>query len=264
MGIEFSADPSNRGWGLSLGLARGLTAWVDGQNLTQEGMGLGTVACKRDGFSCFCIDSSTRCLEEGHVRTCYSLDSRLDWQFGRRPSRLLTRFVEGAADAYMTTPRLQHATLALATFLRRKLRIKPRFTPIRPIASCVFDYAVHGAAVDIACTLTGSAGRLSRIYIMNELGANSFTHAISGRRMLPPPSGWQPLPRALPTPAFYDPEHRIRFSITALEIDPGVSARIFWGRENVPGYCWAGFEFELDPAGIPAAGLTLRYRVLVE
>jgi hypothetical protein len=81
---------------------------------------------------------------------------------------------------------------------------------------------------------------------------------------LPPPSGWQPLPRELPTPAFYDPEHRIRFSIASLEMDPAVSARIYWGRENVPGYCWAGFEFELDPAGIPAAALTLRYRVLVE
>jgi hypothetical protein len=264
MAVIFTSDPYYRGEGISLGLARGLTAWLDGQNVTQEGMGLGTAACKHRHFTYFSSSAAAQNNGDGLFRIRYSLDSRIMWQAGERQSVWLTRLLESAADSYMSVPKLQLPLMAMATLIRKKLRLTARFVPASPVAETTFDYAVRGQKVDIACTVERLNGRPAKIYIMNELGADFFCRSIVKRRVVIPPTGWQPLPFELPTPALYNPEHRVRFYITSLAAAPAVPVRLFWGREKVADYCWAGFEIELDLQHFHSDTLCVRYSVSVE
>jgi hypothetical protein len=134
---------------------------------------------------------------------------------------------------------------------------------VPPVAFALFDYEVRGDMVDIACTVTGTAGALSKIFIMNELGADFFCRAIVGCVITDPPSGWQPLPRETPTPAFRDPAHGLSFSLASFQGPPGAPSRLYWGREKVPDYCWAGFEIELDMRCSTVRAVALRYSVAV-
>ena len=262
--IGFSADANYRGEGISLGLARGLLAEINGVNLTQEGMGIGAIACRHAGFTWFSRDSRTETLGEGFYRKWYSLDSRVIWQLAGRQSRLFTRFLEAGADAYMKVPGLQVPLMVFGTFLRKLFRVRARFVPAAPIASAVFDYTVRGDRVDVACAVEGPAGLPSRIFVMNELGADFFCRGLDRERAIEPPSGWQPIAPGLSTPVLYDPAHRLRFSVDRLFVDPVVPARIFWGRERFSEYCWAGFEFQLDLGRFRGKSIAFTYSVLVE
>jgi hypothetical protein len=263
MTVEYRAEPDYRGQGISLGLARGLTAWIDRQNLTQEGMGLGTIAARFRGLTYFCLGSSTEEHGQGRIGKEFHLDGRIQWRIGAWRPPWLSRILEKTADAYMGAPKLQSSLLAAATVIRKKLRFLAGFIPTPPIAESLFDYVVRGPEVEITARVLMRKRGFSKLFILNELGADYFSRAWSGRREISPPSGWTPLPQSLPTPELYDPDHGARFSIRSLRVQPALPFKIFWGRENVPEYCWAGFEFELDLRRARVEELTLTYTVSI-
>jgi len=227
-------------------------------------MGLGAAACKRGGFTYFSRDGRVESRGEGLFQARFPMDSRITWGIAGRPSLLLTRLLEGLADGYMKVPGLQPRLMSMATRLRKRLRIAAQFVTTPPVAACVFDYAVSGARVDVHCAFTGYSGAVSKLHVVNELGADHFRAAIGGGRTVAPPSGWQPLPVAMPTPALYDPARRTRFSIDRLSASPPLPVSVFWGREKLDDYCWAGFELEIDLTRGAPQTFTLSYSVVVE
>jgi hypothetical protein len=261
VGIVFTWDPSYHGEGISLGLARGLTAWVDGQNVTQEGMGLGTAACRHRGFTFFCGNADANYEHVGVVRARCRLDRRIMWRMGKCQSVWLTRLVESAANSYMSIPRLQLPLMAVGTLIRRKLRLNPRFAPAPPVAETQIIYAVRGQQVGIDCTVRLLRRGTTKVFIMNELGADFFPKGIVKQRMVAPPTGWQPLALDPPVPALYDPHHGLRFSLSSIMVTPAVPFTLYWGREKIADYCWAGFEIEVDVRRFQSETLSVRYVV---
>jgi hypothetical protein len=264
VGVIFKWDPRFRGEGISLGLARGLTAWIDDQNVTQEGMGLGTAACRHRRFTYFSTNAAGHHEADGVHRARYFLDSRIMWQTGERQSVWLTRLLESAADGYMSAPRFQPPLMAAATLIRRSLRLKPRFVPAPPVAETLFDYAARERSIDIDCTVHLLRRGSTKVSFMNELGADFFTRAIVKSRVVAPPTGWQPLALDHPIPALYDQSHGLRFSLASIVVTPAAPFRLYWGREKTADYCWAGFEIEVDVRSLHKETFSVRYAVSLE
>jgi len=261
VGVDFKWDPRYRGEGISLGLSRGLVVLVDGGNVTQEGMGLGTAACRHRGYTYFCGDAIAHDGENGNLRACGRLDRRIMWRAGEWQSAWLTRLVETSANGYMSIPKLQLPLMAMSTLIRRTLRLNPRFVPAPPVAEALFAYAVREGHVDIDCTVRLLRRGSTKVFIMNELGADFFPKAIVRQRIIAPPTGWQRLARDPPIPALYDRHHGLRFSLSSIVVTPAAPHRLYWGREKTAEYCWAGFEIEVDVWRLHAQALSVRYVV---
>jgi hypothetical protein len=264
MGVEFTLDPNNRGEGISLGLSRGLVVLVDGSNVTQEGMGLGTAACRHRGFTYFCGDASAHAGKNGSATARGRLDRRIMWRMGEWQPAWLTRLVELLANGYMSVPRLQLPLMTLSTLIRRTLRLRARFVPALPVAESRFIYSIRGGRVAVDGTIGLLRRGSTKVFIMNELGADFFPEALVKRRVVAPPTGWQPIAPDPPAPALYDRRHGLRFSISSVVVTPAAPHRLFWGREKTAEYCWAGFEIEVDVGRLQGTTLSVRYVVSLE
>ena len=257
--LTFLADDRYVGEGVSLGLARGLLGCYRGRNITQEGMGLGTVALRLGPFTYFAGTCETRTLAEGQFTKTFSLDRRLMWSLGKRSSVTLTRLFESTADWYMRWPRLQHAVLEVTTLIRRTLGLKQCFQPVDAVASGSFSYQVQGRRLTVHGRVDSLLGCLGKVFIMNELGADFFPRGLKGGTQIPPPSGWQVLPATMPTPALYNDREGVGLLLGDCATAGNVPFRIFWGRERTADLCWAGFELELNCAPVPATTVACRY-----
>lgn len=262
-GVTFAISDSYRGEGVSLGLPRGLTVSLDARNITQEGMGLGTIACRRGGFTWFARHSRTVTASANHYRTWFLLDCRLLWGFGTWRPLWLSRFLEGAAILYMRVPRAQAPVMGAASRLRTLLGLTAEFARGPAGAEAVFDYRVHGDTVEVSCRITPLRPGISRYFIMNELGADHFRLGLSRQGPIAPPSGWQPLPTRFPTRCLLDPDHGLGFQIDGVSVWPGDPMQVFWGRERFAQYCWAGFELVVRPRRRAMRPVTLVYSLSV-
>jgi hypothetical protein len=186
------------------------------------------------------------------------------WRIGEVESAWLTRLVESAADGYMSVPRLQLPLMAMGTAIRKRLRLNPRFAPAPPVAETQFGYDIRGPQVDIDCTVRLLRGGSTKVFIMNELGADYFPRAIVKEQTAAPPTGWQPLARESPASALFDERHGLRFSMSSVEVEPAAPFRLYWGREKTADYCWAGFEIEVDVRRFRTGTLSVRYTVSLE
>lgn len=255
----FSVDNAYAGAGLSLGLARGLLCAYAGRNITQEGLGIGVPALHQGGFTCFATAGRTERLAENALARSFAVDLRMVWRRHGRPSLALTRLIESLAAFYMRWPRLQKGLLALAPRTRRLAGANPDFEKIAPLAQADFTYTWDAGRVDVQCRFLSLAGAPSKLFLMNELGADFFRASWQGGREAPPPSGWQPLPAG--APALYDPQLGLHFTLAGVAADGPTAPRRFWGRERNADCCWAGFELEFAGAALPAGGLSCRYAV---
>jgi hypothetical protein len=59
MPVRFYSDDNYLGEGVSKGLARGLIASYNGDNITREGMGICAVALRKNGYTYFSRSSNT-------------------------------------------------------------------------------------------------------------------------------------------------------------------------------------------------------------
>ncbi|WP_440950523.1 hypothetical protein [Methanosphaerula subterraneus] len=252
-GISIVPDPEYRGDGISEGLARGLLVWSGGENLTGEGMGIGSVAIRCPGYTCFsrtCRDSPGG---EGVVVRTFLVDTRMSWSIFGTVSPWLTRSIEVGIEAYMRIPGLQRLLMAPVVPLRSLLRIHPVFESIPPTAEVTFTYRIAGTAVDISARVRPLAGPVGTVCLLNELSADSFAAGWIGG-IIPPPPGWEELTGEMNAVSLYDPVHDIRFSIAAVSTSPPCQPKVFWGREVGEDLCWAGFAIEvgsLDGMEVP-------------
>ena len=101
--IRIIPDRSYIGEGISRGLARGLLVYYADQNLTGEGMGIGSIAFRNPDCTYF-SRSWTDSSEAGVYKRTFTLDTRMRWSIHGRPSDLLTRLIEYGISAYMQLP----------------------------------------------------------------------------------------------------------------------------------------------------------------
>jgi hypothetical protein len=247
--LHIVPDPRYRGEGISEGLARGLLVFSGPENLTGEGMGLGSIAIRGDRctfFSRSCTDSVD---PESDINRTFSLDTRMSWSIGGIVSPLLTRVAEDAIGFYMRHPGLQALAMAPVMPLRRILAIRPVFETIPAVAEATFRYRVTGSRVRVQVRVRPLVPDPGTICILNELGGKHFTGCIESGATLPSPPGYEELPLRFPTPALFDPGRGIRFRLCSVDGAPQLPVRIFRGREQGGDLSWAGISIEIDHPG---------------
>lgn len=262
-GIIYRIDPEYCGEGISAGLPRGLLADLNGTNLAQEGMGLGTIAVKMDGYTYFAGSCSIDPSQPDSFRMMFSVDRRLVWQFRGKPRMLLTRWIEKATEGYMRYPQSQNLLLKIGTFLRKALNLTPSFEVVPALLHAFVHYRIEGTTAEISLSMANKRKGRCLVYLLNELGADYFTASLHQGRSGGPPSGWELLARdtRAPLPALYDPEHGLIFRLVPPDDFPG---RIFWGREKTADYCWAGFEMEIEWDAPTGKLFQIRYQIQLE
>jgi hypothetical protein len=260
-GIRISGDVNLPGEGISTGLARGLLIEINGQNITQEGMGIGSPALRTPRATHFSRQCRTERSDPGAIVKRFLIDSRMAWTWKERVSPVISLWAEKATSLYMQLPFLQNRLMAHVPPLRERWQIHPVFVSEPPIAEARFVYTVSLSHIDVACHIRPLQGVLPRVCLFNELGADYFTASWRDGEVLPPPRGWERITGRSPDAWLYDPVHGLRFRIRNVTTGSEVHSRVYWGRERSGDLCWAGFGIELDAtrSGIPA--MDVQYRV---
>ncbi|MGB9176123.1 MAG: hypothetical protein WCB46_05230 [Methanoregula sp.] len=240
-GAEYSGE------GISQGLARGLLVYFGDQNITGEGMGIGSIALKDQDYTYF-SRSWTDSKEDGVLRRTFTLDTRMRWSIGgSKPSSILSRWIENGISIYMQLPRLQGILMLPVLPLRTLIRIHPLFETIPSRGKISFTYRVTGHHVAVHVEIQDLPGPQHTLCLLNELSAAWFTAGWEGKQRSAPPPGWEKVsPAQLPV-SLVDPVHGVRFSMGNLSVSPPVPLTIFRGREHTGDLCWAGFCIELGP-----------------
>jgi hypothetical protein len=257
--ITISGDDSYSGEGRTRDLARGLLVYAGRQNLTREGMGIGCPVAKTDGATLFSRWCRTDRISRNHIRKTFRIDTGMGWGISGELSPAITHAVATAVDLYMRNPALQ-PLLGFGVGIRRWSRIRPVWYGIDPVAEVLFDYHIGDWSIGVICRLRACRGGLPTIYLLNELGADSFQNGWHDGLPTPPPRGWEPI-AGIPDTALYDPSRGLCFRIGPVEVRGDAEARLYWGREWDSELCWAGYEIEIRPTDGGAAGACCRYTI---
>lgn len=259
--LHFHAG-DNRSWGgKSRELSPGLLATYGSRDITQEGMGIGSVALKTGGFTYFPSTCITEYRTPYNIIKTFSLDSRLTLHCGTFLSPFLSWVSEQIVAFYMRHPVLQKTILAGSHNLQRLLPLRFCRESFPSLAEARFAYIINGLFVTVTCNISLNGTRTGKAYILNELGADYFTSSLHHETVARPPSGWEQLPLLAPTPALYDEMNDLTFRIVQCATEAIVPPKIFWGRERSSSLCWAGFAIEIDMTGCPAGKTSLQYTV---
>ena len=255
--LEFSPGTGYFGKGVSSGLARGVIVLAGETNITGEGMGIGAVALECRGRFCFAKDCSTEVTTPYHFGKTFVVDSRMSWGRKGIPTVPLTRILDMVSEIYMKMPLLQ-PLLAVSSPLRTAFGITPSFEPIPPLAEARFVYRRVGDTLEVCCTITPLGPGITRIFLLNELAADSFTQGYYGGNATPPPTGWR---EHEPGHDLYDPVRGIRFGISPADRGDPIPGKVFWGREYTKDLCWAGFGIELALPDDAQEPVSCSYRI---
>jgi len=261
-GIRVIPDGHYLGGGISQGLARGLLVFFCDQNLTGEGMGIGSVAVRDHEYTYFSRSWNDSADEGALIRT-FTIDTRMSWSIRGNPLPWMTRWIESGISAYMQLPAFQNIIMRPVLPLRRILCIHPVFETIPPRGQVTVTYRVEGGHVDVRAEIHPPIQLGDTVCLLNELSAVWFTAAVRDEKTGPPPPGWAMLYAQKPPIPLYDPVHGIRFAITRPSVTPAVQTRVFWGRECTDDLCWAGFCVELGPLDGSQESLVAHYSISV-
>lgn len=258
----FFHDKQYQGNGISEGLARGLQVMVDGVDLTQEGMGLGTIAIRSQGYTYFSRNSQTVWLDSQNMIQGYIIDTVQLSGLGETVSPLLTSIGELFTLLYRPLPSFfQKKMLWVGMHIQRMLGVKSHFTSISPRSKAQFHFKIESKQVKICCNFHAIDLPPRELFIMNELGADFFTAGWRAGRPTAPPPGWQILNQHN-LPFLYSPGKRLRFSLSNISVDQELPFKVFWGREQADSLCWAGFAIQINLADI--SDITCRYTVVFD
>jgi hypothetical protein len=244
--IIYYSDDSYIGEGISSGVARGLLVKFKDTNIVQEGLGIGNAALKYGSMTYFASACKTVQLSKTQFRKTFLVDSILLWQINGKCSILITRIIDMLSQCYMILPGLQSKLLKTGTLFRKLFRLTPQIINIPPIAEACFNYSVDGNELFVECKIESLQGFLSKVFILNELGADYFPKGIKNKIIVPPPTGWNYIAPSPDSIAFYNPEHDLTFFVKEINVIGLIPYKVFWGREKTRDFCWAGFEFEFD------------------
>jgi hypothetical protein len=260
--IRMVPEENYSGEGISRGLARGLIVFFGDQNLTGEGMGIGSIAIKGPDGTCF-SRTWQDAADTGALARTFIVDTRMSWSIGGKRSPLLMRWIESAIDIYMRLPSLQRILMAPVLPIRSILGIHPVFETIPPHGQVTVTYRVNGDQVDVSAEIHTPVDTGEIVCLLNEVSAAWFTAAVRDETIVAPPPAWEMIDPQHPPVPLYDPLHGIRFSITPPSLSSPVPARLFWGREHTGDLCWAGFCLELGPfdglEDLLVAGYSIRF-----
>ena len=259
----FCHDERYKGMGRSSGLARGLQVKIEGMDLTQEGMGLGNIAIRSQGYTYFSRDGQADWLDSNHMVQHYVIDTIHLAGRGDTASALITRVRELLSALYRRLPAFQKSLLWVGMHIQGWLGVQSLFAPVPPRARAEFHYQLEPERVEVRCEFHALDEPLQELYIMNELGADYFTSGWKAGRPTEPPSGWQ-VCNHHDLPFLYSPEHRLRFSLCDISVNQELPFKVCWGREQIDGLCWAGFSIQLDLTRASTADITCRYTVIFE
>jgi hypothetical protein len=265
-GFCFSLSHSSPTRGVSSGLAKGLSGLWNGNDITQEGMGLGSPALKIGKQTYFSRTCSIERDEPESVAKRFLIDTQFEWCFGNRPSSLLAHIMNGLVHSYMNwrPQEIQQAGLKAGTLLRRLLRIRNRLVYTRSLAQARFLYRPVAGGLEVTFSIRALRGFLPKICLLNELGADFLDAACDGQKSFLLPSGWQKLTLDLPSPSLGNRESGLRFFIRSFSSPSGIPVQLFWGREKTAYLCWAGFDFELDCTDSPTTEVQFAYTLAIE
>jgi hypothetical protein len=244
--IRIIPDSMYQGEGISKGLARGLLVYYGDQNLTGEGMGIGSIAM-RDHECTYFSRSCTDSTEAGVIKRTFTLDTRMRWIIRGKPSSLLTRWIEHGISAYMQLPLFQRIIMLPVPAISTLLGISPLFETIPSRGKVTFTYWVTGNIVEVQVEINAPVGPQDTLCLLNELSAAWFTAGWDGERTVSPPPGWEKVSSAQLPVSLVDPVHGIRFFLGQPSVSPPVPFTIYRGREQTGDVCWAGFCIELGP-----------------
>jgi hypothetical protein len=231
------------GEGASEGLSRGILVFSKDRNLTGEGMGIGSIALRKCGYTYFSSNPTTRVADGGVIERRFYIDTWRKWARKGYSSAGLTRFIEFTADCYMALPWAQ-PVLCVQSPLIGVLSLHPVLEPISPLARADFRYSFTTKGIFVSCTIESCTGSLPRIFILNELDGDLFCRSFQHGSPAPPPPGWRTCPDHA---VLSTKEGDICFWITGISVGTGAVWRTFWGRERTDTLRWAGFEVMIDP-----------------
>jgi len=262
----FFRDDGYRGMGLSKGLARGVQVMVDGVDLTQEGMGLGTIAIRSRGYTYFSQQGQATWIDAQHLLLDYLIDTvHVSRRKGKNVANpLLTRMRELGVVLYRRLPAFQHAMLRTGIKVRRSLGIQSAFVPVPPLARAQFQFKFEPHRVEVRVHFDALAGDIDEIFIMNELGADFFDLGWQAGCLMKPPSGWEVLEGTGPLPFLYSSKKQIRYSLAEITLNQALPLKVCWGREHIEDLCWAGFTIQINPVVSSISGLICRYTVVFQ
>lgn len=260
MKLEFYSDHGYPGQGISRELARGLLVRHGGVNITQEGMGLGAPALVRRGITCFSRSVSTD-IKEDVILKSYTIDTCMIWGIWGMESRTLTSLLTELNTRCVSFQniRLQKAFFYAGYRLKTFFGLKHRFVPGTPMAIYEFRYFTGRDSVRVECTIHSLEGPLTKLYIMNELGADFFNCAMIKGKLTGPPSGWLQIKNDYASHILCSRFYHVGFSLLCVTTPDDVLLRVFWGREKNIERCWAGFDLEIDCKGTDKRMIQVHY-----
>lgn len=261
--LELKFDKNYDGQGISKGIQRGLLPYLNGKLIVQEGMGIGAFAvqCKNRTYFCSIDKITEENTSDKVISVKYQVDRRLDWAFLNKPSSVLTSFLEFiASKCYMKLEAFQGPLLKLGTFFRKIFGIKIAFKKLESLGEINAKYTIKHSEVhiEVDCNLSISNYRL---FVMNEIGGELFSQAVSNGYESTPPTGWQCIEKNVDNPQSHmltSPSVGASFYMQELCVPENLESRLFWGREVSRGYNWAGFESEIICSETGFSGYTYR------
>jgi len=244
--ITYYSDDFYLGEGISLGIARGILVKYKDVNIVQEGLGIGNVALKSGFMTYFASTCKSVQLSKTQFRKTFLVDCVLLWRINGNLSIFVTRVIDILAQCYMLLPGLQNKLLKTGTLFRNLFKLIPQIIKIAPMAEACFNYSVKEDELYVECKIKSLAGYLSKVFILNELGADYFQNGVKNGRTVLAPTGWNYIKSNSDSTAFYNPEYNLSFLIKKINVIDLIPYKVLWGREKTKDFCWAGFEFEFD------------------
>ena len=244
--IIYYSDDSYLGEGISLGIARGILVKYKDTNIVQEGLGIGNLALKNGLMTYFASTCKTVQLSKTQFSKTFLVDSALLWRINGKLSIFITRAIDILAQCYMLLPGLQNKLLKTGTLFRNLFKLTPQIIKIAPIAEACFNYSVKEDELNVECNIKSLAGYLSKVFILNELGADYFLNGIKNGKTVSVPTGWNYITSNFDSTAFYNPIYNLSFLVKKINVIDLIPYKVLWGREKTKDLSWAGFEFEFD------------------
>ena len=259
LGFEIFLDDDYKGFGHSEGLARGLQIRVDGENLTQEGMGIGTIALKDKVTTVFSkeyrdleiIDPEIANYHIAGQSKCriYFLDAALKIGMKSIPFLNLTRTWDNMTEYYKSHRKFQIFQLASGRYFDKLFQIERAFVKIEPRAEAKFCYDIVDTGVKVQTTIKMGDFTCDKICIMNEMGADWFSQARKNGSPVSLPAGWDQID-PVESNSLIDPTHNLGFTLKDIFVSGNLPFELFWGREKNSELCWTGFTIEISPSGV--------------
>ncbi len=260
----FFRDDCYKGIGISKGLARGVQVMMEGVDLTQEGMGLGAIAVRSNGYTYFSQNSEATWIDSQNMLLDYVIDTvHLSSRKGVAYP-LITRIRELGVVLYRLLPSFQRVMLWAGVKILRILGVKTTFAPVPPLARARFHFKFDGNRVEVCCNFCAKNEDIDEIFIMNELGAGFFDFGWEAGRLTKPPSGWEVLEDKLRLPFLYSSNKRLRYTLSDIIVNQELPFKVCWGREQIEDLCWAGFTIQINPAASSISDITCQYAVIFE